>query len=259
MKPTESAGEDREAWFDELYPDLRAAGGLHVSLQSRLPRVVLNPPVPHPFLRPDANDHAGAAAGERSIGVGLGCEQRVFVGEFWEAGVRLGNYKSTSLGDVADLFERWLTSGELASRLSGSDTTELRPAEWALDYEQGPEAYVAFWWENSLQYPYDARVRPMVEAAAQVPVLRGLRPYTSHNVLRFSRSIGYPFSDDCPWITPEDAGLYSVTDVSGSVVGSGSAREAALLAASLLPVGTGPAQCGPWPEAISVPWKDLAG
>ena len=234
------------SWFHELYPDLQAEGGLRAALQSRLTGVVLALPFHDPPAPADGYS-TGASAGERSIHVALGCEERVFVGEFWEAGVCLGAYSTASVDDVAELFERWLTRGELASRLTGSATLEVAPRRWAAAHERGPEAHVEFWWDELLRDPRDA-VRTMAEAAAQVPVLRGLRPYTSHDVLRFSRSTGYPFSPDCPSITPMRDGSYAVEDASGRRVGTGSAAEAARLAAAILPPGTGPAMRGPWPE-----------
>jgi hypothetical protein len=47
-----------------------------------------------------------------------------------------------------------------------------------------------------------ATIAPLVEAAAEVPALRALFPFTQHDALGFSRTAGYPFSYDCPSAEP---------------------------------------------------------
>lgn len=233
-------------WFETLYPDLRARGGLRVVLQSHLRTAVLDPVVDYPGCPPDPGYGAGASGGDRTIAVTLGCHERVFVGEFWEAGVCLGGYQSASLTDVAYLFERWITACDSALRLFAGADTVVRLNSWAAAHELGSEAYVAFWWHRLLQDAPDSQAFQLIEAASKVPVLRGLRPYTSHWTLHFSRSAGYPFSSDCPSITPLETGLYMVSGASGTLIDITGAEAAVLLTVNYLPPGTGPAVRGPW-------------
>jgi hypothetical protein len=236
------------SWLKELYPDLHAAGGLRAALQSQLPSVVLEPPADYPGFPPDRGYGVGAVAGDRSIGANLGSEERAFVGEFWEAGVCLGGYVTTLLSDVADLIERWLSVACRASELTSSETLALTLRPSVRSYESGPEAYVTFRWQDLLRSSRDARISHIAAAAANIPVLRGLYPFTSHSTLHFSRCTGFPFSPDCPSIAPVENGLYTVFDPSGEPIGTGSADEMAALAAACLPPEVGSAVPGPWHE-----------
>jgi hypothetical protein len=237
------------SWFEAFYPDVRHAGGLHAALRERLQPDVLDPIDGEPGRTGRGGLYeAAASAGERSIGASLGIEHRVFVGEFWEAGVCLGGYAADSLPEVASLFERWVVRGEPASRLAAGATAEVRLRPWAVAHESGTAAYVEFHWRELVRASRSPRLSRLARAAAEIPALRGLLPYTGHEVLHFSRCTGYPFSYDCPSITPLGGGRCSVASAAGTVLGTGSAREAALLAAAHLPPGCGPARRGAWTE-----------
>ncbi len=234
------------AWFETLYPDVHAAGGLRVALQSHLRTVVLDPPVEYPGPPPGPWTGGGATVGERMIYVGVAVHVRGFIGGFWEAGVYMGSYESTSLRETAELFERWISAGDRALRLSGGANTVVELKSWAVAHQLGSEAYVEFWWNQLFRDASDPRQFQLIRAAARVPALRGLRPFTSHWTLHFSRCTGFPFSDDCPSITPVETGLYTVSDASRTPIDTLGAEAAVLLAASYLPPGTGPAVRGPW-------------
>jgi hypothetical protein len=230
----------KDAWYAALYPDVARAGGLLAVIRSRLPTLVFEDPSGCEW------NSCGTEVGDRSINAGLGIEERAIVGQVWEAGVCLGSYQTGSLDEVVRVFGLWLLKGASVSRLGEEPIVDLRPD--ALAHEQGPAAYVEYRWNELAVHPWNPRVGEMARAAMEEPSLRALLPYTSHHVLNFSRSTGYPFSFDCPSIDPLEDGSFEVTHRDGTVIGTGDARQAAALAAAHLPPGCGPAQRGPWPE-----------
>ncbi len=230
----------KDAWYPALYPDLARAGGLLAVLRAHLPAL--------DFHDPDGCgwNSCGCEVGARSIDASLGFQERAIVGEAWEGGVCLGSYQTGSPDEVVRIFDRWLLAGVSVSRLGEEPIVRLRP--YALAYERGPAAYVEHRWNELAAYPWDPQVREMARAAMAEPALRALLPYTSHKVLNFSRSTGFPFSFDCPAIGPLEDGSFEVIRRDETVIGTGDARQAAALAAAHLPPGCGPAQPGPWPE-----------
>lgn len=82
---------------------------------------------------------------------------------------------------------------------------------------------------------------PFIKLAAQQPVLRALFPYTSHSTFCFSRCTGYPFSHDCPYVTPEGNGQLVVGKHGGQTLGRGDADRALSLVLDNLPPHCGPA------------------
>lgn len=230
-------------WLESLYPDLARAGGLIGALRRELPALELEGSEP---------DHGlwsvGSTVGGRSAGASLGCEERAIVGGLREAGVGVGSFRTDSPAEVARIFEQWLIAGVPAARVSEAAAVPVEVDAAALAYEESTEAYVEYRWNELAESPWHPRIRELVAEAMRVPVLRALLPYTSHDDLHFSRSAGFPFSFDCPFIAPLKDGSFSVADAAGAIIGTGNAREAVALAAAHLPPGCGPAQRGPWPE-----------
>jgi hypothetical protein len=97
-----------------------------------------------------------------------------------------------------------------------------------------------------------ATIRRMALAAAEQPALRMLFPYTSHNVLCFSRCTGYPYTQDLPEIEPTGTGSYRVWDGGtnpnvrgGRLLADGvELREAVATVVAAVPDNCGPAIAG---------------
>jgi hypothetical protein len=86
---------------------------------------------------------------------------------------------------------------------------------------------------------------PVIKAAMKRPELRQLFPYTSLTRLCFSRTTGYPFTNDCPMIEPQENGKYRVyLPITQEVIGEGTAEEAVEMTIKHLPLNCGPAVNG---------------
>jgi hypothetical protein len=114
--------------------------------------------------------------------------------------------------------------------------------------EQGPTHVVPAQWrwlrQHSLQSPKDLA---LIEAAYAEPKLRQLYPYTSHSVLNFSTTTGYPFSPSPVHLNAAAVHLtYSVYSRSGLLGETDTAEEAVSLAVAHLPTDLGPAVAGTW-------------
>ncbi|MGC4768009.1 DUF6193 family natural product biosynthesis protein [Micromonospora sp. DT44] len=114
--------------------------------------------------------------------------------------------------------------------------------------EQGPAQVVAAEWQWLRQRAGETdwpNYRALIEAAYNEPRLRQLYPYTSHSVLNFSATTGYPFSPSPVSLSAH--GSRSNFRVSGraEVLGeTATATEAVTLAVAHVPADLGPAVAG---------------
>lgn len=119
--------------------------------------------------------------------------------------------------------------------------------------EQGPAHVVTAEWQQVRHRAEQADApnhRALVEAAYNEPKLRQLYPYTSHHVLNFSTTTGYPFSPSPVSLTAFDGhSNYRVWKRGGVILGeTPTAKEAVALAVAHLPADLGPAVAGPYAD-----------
>ena len=234
LKPGDSGG---------LYPDVVAAGGLRAALQAGLEAI--GSPLRASELDQEINfvAYARVESGSRFSQVYIAAEERLFVFDCWNRGVCLANGRTSSLEHLARALDRWLISGPLIGSLAAEFEFVVPYAE-AGAYERGEE--VEHRWQKYLSGMGD-RIQELVEgveAAAGRRELRGLFPYTSLNMLCFSRCTGYPFTDDTPHIRPLPGGGYEVIGPDGRALGRGDGEVAAALVVAHLPASCGPAVPG---------------
>src|SRR6185503_9104919 len=104
------------------------------------------------------------------------------------------------------------------------------------------------WARNSEGKPYANSPLPLIEAAMQQPELRQLFPFTSLYSLHFSRTTGFPFTNDCPYAVPIENSRFRVYKprgedftAMGETIGEGDVTEAIAMLVSNLPPDCGPA------------------
>ena len=233
---------------DRLYPELEGRGlygAVRVELDalgsevqpSRDPQTAYS----SSMSRGERDAYAYVSAGERSFGLDLWCE-----------GVRYLVGWSGELTPVAAAIDFWLCAADADGETTATRFPFLKLFKFAVAYDRGEAIEVC--WQNVLSDPCEANpLWALSEAAATEPRLRRLRPYRSVDSLRFSRWVGYPFSDDLPWapsrvtmanalvqfagLEPRDPrwNTYSVHDANGRLLGEGGAAHAVELLVDGLP------------------------
>jgi hypothetical protein len=94
-------------------------------------------------------------------------------------------------------------------------------------YEAGPRATVERQWTMLLKRAAEghSEMLPVINEAMTRPELRSLFPFMSLVHLCFSRCTGYPFSNDCPHVTPLSPNSYRVTGATDEILGDGGLEE----------------------------------
>ncbi len=237
--------------YDDLYPDLRRAGGLIPALQEVLRRMGSKLTTEQHSL-PLPVSYARAGSGNRHSQVMIAAEERAFHVDFWCEGVEYGGGWAKSLEDAAaaiiDFSEGLATAEAMAAKYAWYEDVNGR------QHERGAAAYVERAWENLLAqfsaYPEGAMmsiVFPLIEEASRRKRLRQLLPYTSLSRLCFSRTTGYPFTNDCPLAYPVEGNLFRVLVRAGGERASAEdvdVSTAVDLLEAHLPDGCGPAVHG---------------
>ncbi len=246
----------------DLYPDLVSAGGLVSAFEGLLAstagKLTITTLPNVPYVR--------VVGGNRSSQVNIGAHERIFLGDFWSEGVLHGNAATDHLVDTARAIHCWIETrydlAQMEYEFGFFHSTENGKA-----YEAG--SYVEFQWNTLLKNWSESESRmanrllspkPLIEAAMRRPILRQLFPFTSHYALCFSRTAGYPFTEDCPHAEPVGDGRFRAYAVSFKVVrgsqstafrtpgydliGEGDAEQVADMLAANLPSGCGPAISG---------------
>jgi hypothetical protein len=171
-------------------------------------------------------------------------DERLFLASFWERGVELARVQTTLLDELADALLAWFVGANSASVFQGLIANACI-LDHAAAYEAGAEVYVEYRWSqllsDSMRAPGFAE---LVNAAAKLPELRRLLPFTSHDWLCFSRCTGYPFTMVCPSIGPLAVGTYHVKGVDQRSLGTADLDKALEIVVSNLPHGVGPATHG---------------
>jgi hypothetical protein len=225
-----------EPRFEDLYPDIVECGGLHAALRAAMAYEGPSPTASGPVW-------ARVEKGPRFCQVCTAALERLFLCDFWNRGVVLATADSPHLLDVAAWTYAWveerLSTPVLARRFPPVAVEPIAEA-----FEAGTE--VEWKWKLLGQSMMVERLglAPLLSEAMKAGALRQLFPFTSHEMLCFSRCTGYPYSGGCPSATPNRDGSYTVRDGEGRVVGTGGAREVVDMLVGALPTGCGPAVQG---------------
>lgn len=235
----------------DLYPDVAAAGTLSNALGQMLAEIgsPLQTAGELPFL-----SYARVERGSRNCQMYIAAHERLFMFDFWSKGVAYGNGSCSSLESAAQAIHHWITEepniADMQSRFSF-----FSPTEQGLAHEAG--RIVDYQWDRLIQTWTSSEERrsdtrsplPLILAAQNHPELRQLFPFTSLNSLRFSRTTGWPFTNDCPFAVPIGNGhfrAYPATDREGvgDPLGEGDADEVIAILIAHLPPNCGPAVDG---------------
>lgn len=249
-----------EAQFADVYPEVAAAGSLAAVLEVAAARrgwsLAAVPPAPpetplHWATVPSLTDWRDNLA-VSAIGA-----QRCYRIEGWGLGMCLVAGGTDDLGDVVEAAYSWRTGVPLHDLRRSVPFVRLTHRGEVV--EQGPAAVVTAEWRVVRQRAEGdghERHRELVEAAYREPKLRQLYPYTTHQVLSFSITTGYPFSPSPVSLTAwgPSTSFYRVWAVGGVTVGDvPTAEEAVALAVRHLPANVGPARAGSYADTGSNP------
>lgn len=220
---------------EKLYPDLIEKGGLVSALQSAL--LEINSP-----LKVKDNElslsgfpvYARVESNNRFSQIYIASEERLFISDFWESGIMLGNACTDSLIELAQVLHEWLGTTIILTELA-KKFKFIKVDEKAKYFETGRE--VEWQWQSLQNYIPESmpELLPFLNEANQNPRLRKLFPFTSHYNFCFSRCTGYPFSGDCPYALPSKNSGYQVFDSKGKFIGEGNAKESVELVIKNLP------------------------
>lgn len=243
MEITKNPDDDPN--HQELYPDLIEAGGLVPALAAALQLIGSD-------LEPASNDffegkitYARIEKANRFSQFYIGANERCFSFDFWRDGVIYANARTADLSKAAEIVHLWVGEECSLYELDMSPIVELK--EDAIAYDNGIE--VEFRWQKYLASAAaeKAEIEEVLRLAAKQPKLRQLFPFTSLYVLCFSRCTGYPFTQDCPAISPNMDGTYTVLSANilgNKAIGTGDAVWAVNTAIEHLPENCGPAVRG---------------
>lgn len=231
--------------FERFYPDLVEHGGLVAALQAALDRLGFF--VQSRDLEGGIFDEerwkdrfpaiALVSSDKRDCQLFIGANERVFVFDLWQEGICMAAGKTPSLDDVARVLGTWTTTDTGLSEMSKRFPC-IEAKEKGRAYEAGREIESA-WNDIRKDVPSLAQ---FIDLALKDPVLSCLFPYTSIDMLRFSRCTGYPYTFDYPVVVFVEPGLYKVLDYSmKKEIGRGTAEEALKLVLLTLPIDCGPA------------------
>ena len=245
-----------------FYPDIQAAGGLAPALDAEFAALGVALDV-HGF---GAGCWATVKTGLRTSQVAIALEERLFLPSFSSQGVGMGNASNPDLVAVAAAIAVWLTQDVSIAYMEqrfpffkSSDGSKEFEAGGGVDYAW---AKMDGWVARDLP-----RLTPLVEAAKHRPQLRQLLPFTSHESLHFSRSTGYPYTNDVAHAIPVGEEQYRAlgpgykvekkiirTEATGNdfhydhydydILGEGDADHVIDLIVSALPPNCGPAITG---------------
>lgn len=167
-------------------------------------------------------------------------EHRSFTTDFWHRGVQYGHLWSASLDVVAGAIAQFAEARSAIDEMART-FPDFVPSDGAHAHEKGD--FVEFAWNRLLEWSPTCMPDPtvaLIRLAHKIPALRRLRPYTSHLFLCFSRTIGFPFSGDCPMVMATGNGLCRVVTPRGTdehLVFEGSPEDALRAVVANLPDG----------------------
>ncbi|MEU6076253.1 DUF6193 family natural product biosynthesis protein [Micromonospora sp. NPDC047074] len=208
-----------------LYPDIVQAGSLRAVLQAQFDAAGLAVRAQHLSSPGWRHTAAEVRSAERNADVVMGLRERAFCLQFWTRGVVMARGTTDELSAVTGSMHGWQSGmrvGELTSAwpfLSANGFAEA--------FERGDAEAIDHRWrryhDNSPPASHLTRLHPFIALAFHQPRLRALLPYTSHWTLRFSRTVGHPYSRELPSVHPLADGRYRVITTDGHELGTADA------------------------------------
>lgn len=227
----------------DLYPEVAAAGSLSNALDQALSKIGSSL---HATADVNFISFARTAAGSRFCQMYIAAHEHLFLFDFSAEGVTYGKGSSSSLNDAAQAIHFWIVEQPNIAQMQGRFSFFV-PDEQGIAHEAGRA--VEFKWSTLLKTwavradanPEAISPLPLIEAAMKQPELAQLFPFTSLYTLHFSRTTGYPFTNDCPFAVPIGNGRFRAVEHTGEVIGEGNAAEVIAMLVTHLPPNCGPA------------------
>ncbi len=200
-----------------LYPDVVRANGLPDALANAL--ADLASPLKVNTVE-DFIPYAQVAEKSRVSQMYIAAQERLFLFDFWSDGVLYGNGVCKTLTDAAQAINFWICEKPSIAVMEERFAL-FQPSEQGKAHEAG-QAVKYQWvsllksWENTPDPSMSPK--PLIEAASKCPELRRLFPFTSLYRLCFSRTTGYPFTDDCPHAVPIGNGRFRAYSAKHEIV-----------------------------------------
>lgn len=232
--PVEHGGPD-----PVLYPDICRVGSLQQALQETFDRTGLGL-IALPERAPGWR-YVGARVEDlaRNTNIVMGIRERVFTMEFWSSGVCMAQGNTADLAAVAAATHAWQSGARVRDLSTGSPFVHYSALAEAHERGEAAEFTWQSFHENPRQAPQLTALHAFVTLAIRESRLRELMPFTSMDTLGFSRTIGYPHSGGCPYVTPTGDGRYMVSAADGRTWGTADpAGAVALVLAALSPIET---------------------
>lgn len=225
----------------ELYADIIDAGGLVAAVQVSLARYG-SPLQVTGIPASRFPTYARIQLHNRFSQIYIAANERLFLFDIWRDGVMYGNGCTAHIDEMIVAIIQWVGNNQTVAEIGQLGCIDL--VDTAHIYDEGNE--VEFQWQAYLSNtdPYRRSLMPFLILAARQPKLRALFPFTSLTTLCFSRCTGYPFTADCPYVTPDGNGNFVVGKQGSRDLGIGDADLALSLVLDNLPAGCGPAVRG---------------
>jgi hypothetical protein len=224
--------------FANLYPEIKLHGSLGRALEAELQSRGVTLAI-EGFEKIGFPLHGATIQGPaRSCQIMVAAKERCFSADFRERGVLLLKIQTMSFAVVVDAISVWCgQQGTIPAMQAISPDVAATPDAEA--YEAGAGVMVERQWNSLMNSaPQGHRdLLPFLEEALKTPELRRLFPFTSLVHLCFSRCTGYPFTRDCPHVTPLASGRFRVSDANERTIGEGNAQEAVQFVVRNLPEG----------------------
>jgi len=190
---------------EDLYPDILASGDLSKALAKAFAN--LGSSLQSTTTSVKFIPYARAEGGSRFCQMYIAAHERLFIFDFWSKGVGYGKGSTADLHDAAQAIHFWIIEQPDLARMQDRFSF-FAPEPQGLAHEAGRA--VEYQWERLREsWSRTADGKPdamsplvLIEAAMQQPELRQLFPFTSLYSLHFSRTTGYPFTNDCPFAVP---------------------------------------------------------
>lgn len=220
-----------------LYPDVAMFGSLQNALQAELDRI--QEAVVVLAERPPGWRYVGARVenDRRDTSVLMGIQERVFLMQFWDRGVCMARGSTDDLRAVAGAARTWQAGVRVRELGSAWPFVSFGGFAEAVERGEANEYKWQRYYENPRRAPQLIPLQPFIAIAIGEPRLRALLPFTSHQTLGFSRTVGYPYNGDCPWVTPVDGERFVVKSADGRVLGTADAVGSVALVLAALDEG----------------------
>ena len=142
---------------------------------------------------------------------------------------------------MAKVLDTWLNRDITIAELCKEHSFVIASHK-SIAFDEGSE--VGYTWELIQSDASKGELKEFVELAIKDEVLSKLFPFTSLNILCFSRCTGYPYTRDTPAVIPVGKNTFQVKLPSNVLVGNGTAAEALRMVKDNLPKGIKPAVKG---------------